>query len=117
MSDCMWALSYMADGEDIHIGMVSAGEVLPKVIECLGMKEYNIFVPSLRTLGNILTTNDPDIIDRALFEGALDKLTDILYANNTNLIKECLWAFSNITAGPPRHIGLFVESKACERVM
>lgn len=61
-------------------------------------------MPALRALGNILSTNDHEIVERALFEGALDKLTTCLYSPNANLIKECCWTLSNICAGPPHHI-------------
>jgi hypothetical protein len=71
----------------------------------------------LRAIGNILTTNDEDIIDRAIFEGVFEKLTSVLYATNANIIKECCWAFSNICAGPVRHIKHFLESPAFERMI
>lgn len=108
----------MADtDEDAILGMIAAGETLPKVIESVGSKDFTHFIPAMRCLGNILTTNDADIIDRVIFEGGYDKLTNILYATSANLTKECLWALSNITAGPARHINKFVESTAFPRVM
>jgi hypothetical protein len=118
LSDCLWAISYMADTDDDNtIGILASGETLPKVMECLGSKEFNLFVPALRCLGNIVTTNDPEVVDRAIFEGAFERLTSILFSSNSGLIKECCWAFSNITAGPPRHIEKLVDSTAFERIV
>lgn len=95
----------MADSDDdTIIGTIASGETLPKVIDALGQKEHSLFVPALRAVGNILTTNDEDLIDRAIFEEVLDKLLGVLHASNSNLIKEACWALSNITAGPHRHI-------------
>lgn len=73
-------------------------------------------MPALRCLGNMLTINDTDVIDKALFHGCLDKLTSVLFTTNSNLIKECCWALSNITAGPPAHIEKFIESQAFARI-
>ena len=107
----------MADtDDDMLIGQIAQGEILPKVIQCVGEKDFSVFVPALRALGNILTTNDHEIIERALFEGALDKLTTILYSPNANLIKEVCWALSNITAGPASHITQLIESSAFDRI-
>ena len=47
----------------------------------------------------------------------MDKLLNLLYTTSTNIIKECLWCFSNISAGPASHVDKFVESDAFERVM
>ena len=107
----------MADtDDDMLLGEIASGEILPKVIQCVGEKDFSIFVPALRALGNILTTNDHEIVERALFEGALDKLTTVLYSPNANLIKEVCWALSNICAGPSHHIAQLIESTAFDRV-
>jgi importin subunit alpha-1 len=107
----------MADTEDdMIIAEIASGEILPKIIMCVGEKDFSIFVPALRALGNILTTNDHDITERALFEGALDKLTTVLYSPNANLIKEVCWALSNICAGPVQHIHKLIDSTAFDRV-
>lgn len=117
VSDCLWAINYMADtDDDILIGHIASTETLPKVIECVGDKDFSVFVPALRALGNILTTNDTEVVERALFQGALDKLTTILYSPNANLIKEVCWALSNICAGPSSHIAKLVDSTAFDRV-
>jgi hypothetical protein len=50
-------------------------------------------------MGNILTSNDNRIVERCIWLGVIDRLTNILYQSNSNLIKETLWAFSNIAAG------------------
>jgi hypothetical protein len=105
VSDCLWALNYIADTDDDNLlGQIASGEILAKIIQFIGDKDYSIFVPALRTLGNILSSNDPEVVDKALFLGALKQLTTIMYAPNSNLIKECCWALSNICAGPPVHI-------------
>lgn len=83
----------------------------------LGEKELVIFVPALRAVGNILTTNDPQIVQRAMWIGVVDKLTNILYQSNSNIIKECLWAFSNISAGTSDQAKAILEAPAFERII
>jgi importin subunit alpha-1 len=83
----------------------------------MGSKDHSIFVPSLRCMGNILTTNENEIIERCLFHGVLTPLTAIMNSNSSNMIKECCWAISNITAGPTGHIDSFIESEAFNRII
>lgn len=60
ISDSTWVASYLADTTDDNIiEMVAAGETLPLLIQGMSSKDFSVFVPSLRAVGNILTTNDP----------------------------------------------------------
>ena len=40
----------------------------------------------------------------------------LLYQSNSNIIKEALWCFSNITAGPPSQVEQLVKNDAFERI-
>jgi hypothetical protein len=71
----------------------------------------------MRAIGNILSTNDPKIVERCLWEGILDKMHGILLSSSTNVVKECLWAFSNITAGPQFHVEKVLESASLDRIL
>ena len=63
VSDCLWTLSYMADtNDDVVIDSIAQSDLLAKLCEWLGDREFTIFVPALRAIGNILTTNDHRII-------------------------------------------------------
>jgi hypothetical protein len=83
----------------------------------MSSKDYRVVVPSLRALGNILTTNDTDVIDWCLFNGALRAITNIMCSTNANLIKGCCWALSYITAGPASHIEAFLDSPAFNKTL
>lgn len=91
--------------------------MLLRLIEEAGNADLSHFMPALRCVGNILTTSDPAIIERCLLLGVVDKLTSILYQSNSQLIKEALWGFSNITAGPGSHIEAFINNSAFDRVV
>jgi importin subunit alpha-1 len=82
----------------------------------LGGKDMTIYIPALRCLGNILTANEVKIMEICLYHNCLERLTNLLYQSNSNVIKECLWGFSNITAGPNSHIERFANSDAYSRI-
>ena len=118
LSDSLWTLSYLGDTQkDDIIGRIAKQQNVARICHCLSEKDITIYVPALRTIGNILTSNDHNVVDLCLWEGCLDRLTNILYTTNSNLIKETLWALSNISAGNQSQVEKFVESAAFERVL
>lgn len=83
----------------------------------MGASDTSLYIPGLRAMGNILSSSEPSVIERCLWSGVVDKLTSLLYQTNSNTVKEALWGFSNITAGPNQHIKKFVDSDAFDRVI
>jgi hypothetical protein len=71
----------------------------------------------LRAIGNILTCSNPEVIERCLFADVISQLTNILMQTSAPIIKEALWSFSNITAGPCHHVTAFVNSNAFDRIL
>lgn len=76
VSDCLWGLSYLTSSqEDEVIKIVASGESLPRIIEHLDTsKGATIYVPALRTIAQLMVTDDEYIIDKAIFEGLIGKL-------------------------------------------
>jgi len=103
--------------DDDLIDRIASSENVARICHHLGEKNASLFIPALRCIGNLLTSNDPQVVERCLWEGCLDKLTNMLYQTNSNIIKECCWALSNITAGPTHHVEKFVESTAFDRII
>ena len=117
MSDCLWTLSYITTtNDDELLDHISQNDMIIRLCECLASTDLSIYVPALRVVGNILSTNDPQIVERCLWNGIIDRLVPLLYQSNSNLIKEALWCFSNITAGPVSQVEGFVMSDAFDRV-
>lgn len=72
ISDSLWAVNYVADNDNEEIYQEIAGtDLLAKLISFIGSKDMSIFVPALRGIGNMLTTNNHAIIERALFLGLI----------------------------------------------
>jgi hypothetical protein len=84
ISDALWTISYLADTpDDKLIDYFSSEDVIVKIVENLDQKDLSLFVPALRCIGNILTANEPTIIERCILVGVLDKLTNLLFQSNS----------------------------------
>ena len=56
--DVCWAISYLSDGGEERVPLILQTQVLPRLIELLLHPQIGISVPSLRTIGNIVTGDD-----------------------------------------------------------
>ncbi|CDW81557.1 karyopherin alpha [Stylonychia lemnae] len=118
LSDALWTISYLCDTQnDNVIDKAAKQQNIARICQCLAEKEIYVYVPALRCIGNMLTSNDSQITDICLWEGVIDRLTSLLFSTNSNLIKESLWALSNITAGTQPQVDKFVDSPAFDRVL
>ena len=66
-------------------------------------------------MGGILNSDDERIFKKAMFNGVLDKVINIMYSPNHNLVKHSLWTLSNLTASGPSYCRDFVKSSAMQR--
>ena len=68
-------MSYVLDTDDENIiSNIASPDVIPELINDLSSKDMTVWIPALRCVGNILTTDDTRIIESALFHSVLDKL-------------------------------------------
>jgi len=68
-------------------------------------------IPSLRTLGNLITGTDQQT-NEVLKAGALDKFFGLLGHEKRAVRREACWTLSNITAGDEEQISLVVTNPA-----
>lgn len=87
------------------------------LVSKLSSPDTSHFIPALRAVGNILTCSNPEVVERCLFAEVISGLTGLLMQTSTPVIKEALWSFSNITAGPCLHVKAFAESNAFDRIL
>jgi len=60
MSDCLWTLSYITNtSDDQLLDHIAQNDMMARLCESLTSTDLSIYVPSLRVVGNILSTNDP----------------------------------------------------------
>jgi len=83
----------------------------------LSSSELTLFVPALRAIGNIMTSDDPRVVERCIWNGAIDQLTPLLFQSNSNIVKEAIWALSNIAAGSSNQVSALVDSAAYDRII
>ncbi|XP_047333748.1 importin subunit alpha-like [Impatiens glandulifera] len=104
LTDACWALSYLSDGTNDKIQAVIDANVCPRLVELLTHPSPSVLIPSLRTIGNIVTGDD--VQTQVIIEHrALPCLLNLLTQNYKKSIKkEACWTISNITAGNKEQI-------------
>lgn len=109
MTDAIWALSYVSDGDNSRIQAVVDLGVVPSLVKMLTSNKNQLIVPALRTLGNIVSGNDVQT-QSVLDAGALNALVPLLSNSKKNIRKEACWTLSNITAGTPNQLTQLVST-------
>lgn len=110
MSDIAWALSYVSDGNNDRIEAVVAQGVVPNLIQLLQSGRPELIIPSLRTLGNIVTGSDSQTQAVLDAEGALSNIIQVIGHTKKNIRKEACWLLSNIAAGNKAQISQLVNT-------
>lgn len=62
LTDACWALSYLSDGSNDKIQAVIESGVVVRLVELLSHSSYAVQTPALRTVGNIVTGDDVQVI-------------------------------------------------------
>lgn len=107
---CYWILIFLSELDDQKIlDEILTSKILYDIINCKKIDQVSI-VPSLRIVGNLLTNND-NIVEYLINYNVLEFLKDILKYEDYQLIREALWALSNITAGSKKHIILILNNE------
>ena len=106
-SDCFldiaWAFSYLSDGGECRIPEILNSGITPKIFELLSNPKVGIVIPSLRTIGNLVTGDDSST-QKLLDLGLVDILNELSTHQSKMVRKEVCWTISNITAGTPHQI-------------
>lgn len=83
---------------------VCEGTVVQLIVNKLASSDVNVQVPALKATANLLMCEEPEIIvDKALFEGVLDKLVALAqqdeFKGSSQVLQEICFAISNVAAG------------------
>jgi len=101
LTDALWALSYLSDGDEARIQTVIDAQIVPGLQRCLGFDMVQIQIPAVRSLGNIATGNDLQTDLVVNNDEIIDKLYGLLFSAKGSVKRETCWTFSNIMAGTP----------------
>ena len=100
----------MSEGGDERVEkLVQSDDMLvPRLVELMDDGNAAIRVPALRTIGNIVTSDNYTrvVLDCPM---ALPNLKKQLNDNRKTVRKEACWAFSNITAGSAADIQMVID--------
>ena len=117
LGDACWALSYLTDGEDHKLQAVIEEGLVPRLIDLLYLDNTSVLTPALRTVGNLVTGTQYQtqaVIDLGGLE-AIEHIMDT--QTNRNMLKECVWALSNVTAGTTPQIDAIMNGEFLSRLI
>jgi hypothetical protein len=80
MQDALWAISYLLqDCDDGFVTQVCQGKtMIQNLIRYMKSHLIEEYTPSLRAVGNILTSSSPENVDLFIFHGGLDALNAMM---------------------------------------
>ena len=106
-------LQHYVTSHDNLIPKIATDYVISKLCFLLTSKNVNIFTAAAVTLsGSFVYAESPEIIDKAILEGVLQKFLDLLYSGGcSDLIKKILWGISNISGGHNSHVAAFIQEE------
>jgi hypothetical protein len=116
LTDCLWALSYIADSDEKQIDLLLQSGVVGTVVQALGCQKDDYCTPAIRVVGNIATGSHQQT-QVILSCGALTHLPYFLHAKKSNLVKEACWLLSNVTAGTPDQIQAVIDAGLLSRII
>jgi importin subunit alpha-1 len=109
LTDALWALSYLSDGEADRLGATLAPGALPRIVELMAHHHTVVQTPALRTIANLITGDDQQT-QQVLDAGALPRLLALMRHKNRSLRKEATWAVSNCMAGSREQIQAVLDA-------
>ncbi len=111
LTDALWALAYLSDGDHERIAAVLQAGVVPRVVELLAHPQHAITIPALRVVGNIVAGDDlqTQAVVRA---GALPHLLKLLTSERRAVKKEACFNLSIIMAGTQEQIQAVLDANA-----
>ena len=109
LTDALWALSYLSDGDHERLAAVLEAGVIRRVVELLTHPQVAVKTPALRTVGNIVTGDDLQT-QAVINAGALPSLQVLLRSEKKAVRKEACWTISNIMAGSQEQIQAVLDA-------
>ena len=89
--------------------------LIAQMSDLLINKDAAIQSHCVRYMGGIMSSEDANIVDKALESNVIDRITNILFQQQPQLVKEALWTLSNIAASRPS--ALIKNSQTIKRIV
>ncbi len=112
VTDALWALSYISDGEDARIDAIISADpgITRKLVQLVDSGKAQVIAPALRVLGNFVSGNEEQT-QAVIDAGVLSVALNIITGQKKNLRKEMCWLLSNIAAGTQKQITTLTTTK------
>ena len=114
MQDALWAISYLCqDTDDQFLTQICQSKnMIQTLIHFMNSDLIEEHTPALRAIGNILTSDNQENIDLFIFHQGLQTFNKMMVVDQQlQLMKECMWGLSNITAGSENQIAAFLAEE------
>lgn len=80
-------------------------------------KNQEVFKEALNYIGGIMAIDDEWTMKMMIQFDVAEKLTNLLYSANSEIVKHTLWTFSNIVASGTQSVQEFLKCSAPQRVL
>jgi len=109
LSEVLWALSDLTDGENDRIEAVTQHpEVVVRCTALLSHNNSSIVRAAQRIVGNIVTGDDSQT-QTVVDAGAVSRVKELVHYGRQDIEKEALWMLSNVAAGTVEQIAVVIE--------
>jgi len=110
LADAIWPLTFLSDGSDRIQGILDTG-VVPFLAKLLDHSSLVVMMPSIRTIGNLLTGTSEQTNFVMAVPGMMEGISRLLAHKKRAIRREAVVALSNIAAGTPESLEfLFVNA-------
>lgn len=114
--DALWALTYIADGNEEYIQLVIDSGIISAVVPLLSNHRIKVQLAAMRLLGNIATGTDEQT-NVLLNNDILIHIRFPLMHPKDNLRRMALWCMSNITVGSQEQVQAVFHSGLLGRIV
>jgi hypothetical protein len=106
----LWFFSHVTNTDDVTLNKIINEKMVKLFIYYLDAAYFGIITPALRSLGNVLSSTNPDHLKLALENGALAKLCILLDNRKVAIRRETTWCVSNLLATDPNIFGFVLDT-------
>jgi len=114
LTDALWALSYLSDGDEERLHPFLESGCLSRVVELISHEQIDVVTPALRTVGNVVSGDD--LATQAVInENTLHSVARLISQHTPptgkkTILKESCWLVSNVCAGTQRQIQAVMDA-------
>lgn len=95
----MWGFSFVTrDSQQSCINQLVESGVVPRLVQLLEHEKVQVSVPTVRTVGNILASEEPRCSQAVIQAGILQVYARLIDHPKQIMRKEIAWSLANVTA-------------------